>query len=336
MLITMDIESLSIYLIAFVLFFVIMKLYFMIAVKFSILDIPNERSSHKGHVVRGGGVIFVIGAIFGLFFRETVDYYFLTGLLLISSISFLDDVITLSPKIRMLIQLLSVTLLLYTLGYLELGALFYLPIVFILVIAMINAYNFMDGINGMNGLYSLVILLSVTLLESIKESKNESFILILCVSILVFGYFNFRKKAKCFSGDVGSISLAFVIIYLLLTNFNITNSLSLILFPLIYGLDTLWTVVERAINKEKLTEAHRKHLYQLLSNEMKVSHIKVSSIYAVIQLMINLSVIYFLHEHNYNEFIVVPSVILLSSIFYIIIKLQVYKKIGRSPFTKNV
>lgn len=145
------------YLATAVLFFVLLPVYFRIADRYNIIDKPNERSSHKNVTIRGGGIVFIMAALVVLCTHFTAFWLPVTGILVIGLISFLDDIYTLPNKVRLLFHMVAVTLLFLYLQVMSLSVLVIIPL-YILVIGIINAYNFMDGINGITGLYSLVIL----------------------------------------------------------------------------------------------------------------------------------------------------------------------------------
>ena len=266
--------------------------YFRLAVQFKIIDRPNQRSSHSRFTIRGGGIIFPIALILQALFSRFEYPLFTSGLLLISSVSFYDDLRPLSNKIRLLIHLIAVSLL-----FMQSDLLAYpvwiIILVYILVIGTINAYNFMDGINGITGAYSLITILS---LSFINENHNSfvsiEWLIITAISLLVFNFFNFRKKAKCFAGDVGSVSMAFIIIFFLLQLILKTGDLKYIGFLLVYGIDSISTILFRLIRKENIFEAHRTHFYQYLTNVKSLPHLVVSALYMIVQLIVNLLIFY--------------------------------------------
>ena len=272
-------------------------MYFRIADKYNIIDKPNHRSAHTQITLRGGGVIFPITfIIFCLFnLNEVIQSYwsFGLGLLAICTISFIDDVKTLSNKIRLSVHLISVILLLYFTGAFNLMPFWAWPILFVMIIGTLNAYNFMDGINGMTGVYSLVTLCSLAYIN--KDSIqfiDEDFIIYPILACLVFLFFNFRKKAKCFAGDVGSMGIGFWVIGLITLLIMRTGEYKYILLLSIYGMEVVLTIIERILLKENIFEAHRRHLYQLFANERKTSHLIISSVYAICQLFVNIFLIY--------------------------------------------
>lgn len=308
----------------FVFYVVLIKCYFVVATRFKILDIPNNRSSHLGSTIRGGGIIFPIAGFIGLCLSSSVEAYVLVGLVMISLISFIDDIVSLSSKQRLLFQLMSCVLLL--IQFWDSSFVWVTPFLLVVMIAMINAYNFMDGVNGMNGLYSFSFLLGMLGVFWLDSSGNLTLIVSLGLSVVVFGYFNFRKKAVCFSGDVGSVAMAFLVLYFLIFHINENGSYLLILMLLLYGLDTFWTVMERALNKEKITEAHRKHLYQLLVNELGMSHLSISLFYFFIQLLINVLILFWL-KHDLNQMLLFSVLVVFGSVLYLVIKGFVKRKI---------
>jgi UDP-N-acetylmuramyl pentapeptide phosphotransferase/UDP-N-acetylglucosamine-1-phosphate transferase len=125
-------------------------------------------------------------------------------------------------------------------------------------------------------------------------------------------FFNYRKKAKCFAGDIGSIAIAFWIIYLVLKLILLTNSIIWLLFLAVYGVDAICTILHRLYLKQNIFEAHRLHLYQVLSNEYKIQHRLVSLFYAIAQLLISVVVIYLYHKvEDLLLFVIIISPLLL-------------------------
>lgn len=275
----------------FILFFIGMLLYFKVADHYNIIDHPNERSSHSEITIRGGGIIFLLAAFVALIMHP--DYWMpIIGLFIIGIISFIDDRITLSGRIRIIFHLASVTILFLFLGVFTVISWWLVIGLYIVIIGIINAYNFMDGINGITGLYSLVVLGGLQYVNYQEKAFIEPDLIWLPImASLVFLYFNFRKKAKCFAGDVGSVSIAFWIIFLLLKLIMITENYSYILFLGVYGVDTVLTILHRLKLKHNIFDAHRLHFYQILANDQGWSHLWVSSIYAGLQLGIIVAIV---------------------------------------------
>lgn len=277
------------YLIIFVLLFVLELFYFKIAGYYNIVDKPNQRSSHSDLTLRGGGIIFSLGA--ALFFLSEFQYpMFFLGLTMMTVVSFLDDVFTLSNKIRLLVHFGSVLLMAYQLDVFEMP-LYYLLITFIVVVGVINAYNFMDGINGITACYSLAVG-SLLLLTNLKIGFIAQDLLVYTMlGLLVFTFFNFRTKAKCFAGDVGSVAVAYILLFALGALIIKTGNLIYFLFLTVYGIDTVWTIVRRLYLRENIFEAHRSHLYQYLGNEVGINKLLISFVYGAFQFIIGWFVI---------------------------------------------
>ncbi len=302
--------------------------YMKIAVKFNILDKPNHRSSHTKPTIRGGGVLFYL-AVLLFFIKSDFNFpYFFIGLSLIAIISFVDDLVSLSSKLRLIFQLIAVVFICIQLSvFSSYGWLVALPVI-LMGIAFMNIYNFMDGINGITGLYSISYLIGIYLINYNEKIIENSLLFYLFISIVIFGYYNFRKKARFFAGDIGSISIATTFFFIGLMFFLKLNSPLVLLLFAVYGVDSLVTMVYRKIVlKENIMEAHRHHIYQKLTDKFKLSHMTISSIYALIQLFINL-LVYFFYKNSYTQqwgvfFAVIISMLLLY--FCVFIRHKNYK-----------
>ena len=304
------------YLFLITLFFVVMLLYFKVANHFNIIDRPNERSSHKELTIRGGGIIFLFAAMAALILH--MEYWLpILGLFIICIISFIDDRITLSGKFRILFHLLAVTLLFIFLNVFHVYEWWLSLILYVVVIGIINAYNFMDGINGITGAYSLIILCSLQYVNYYFTDFIEvDFIWMPILALLVFLFFNFRKKARCFAGDVGSVTIAFWIIFLLLKLIMKTDNYAFILFLAVYGVDTILTILHRLKLKHNIFDAHRLHLYQLLANEGQWPQLLVATVYALLQLGIIFMVLFLPLNFGSLFFLTISPLILI----YLLVK----------------
>lgn len=294
--------------------------YFWIADKMNIIDKPNLRSSHQSITLRGGGIIFLVGAWLYCIFYGFHYPYFLIGLTLISLISFADDVHSVPNKIRLVIHFVAMFFMFQEFGILELEKWWQMLIGLILCVGIINAYNFMDGINGITGGYSLAVLLPLIYVNHKLAFIDSNFLIVAAISVLVFCFFNFRKKAKCFAGDVGAIGIAFILLFVLGKLIIQTGDFTYILFLVIYGVDSVLTIVHRIMLHENIGEAHRKHLYQLMANELKMPHVVVSSIYMFLQLIISFGLILF----PFNTWLYFVAVIVLLSGGYVLFKRKYY------------
>ena len=282
------------YLIIFVLLLAAELVYFRIADKFNIIDKPNERSSHSTIVLRGGGIIFLIGAwVWSAFFG--FDYpWFLAGLTLVAGVSFVDDIRSLPDSVRLVAQFAAAAMAFYQLGILHWSMWWIVLVALIVYVGATNVINFMDGINGITAGYSLAVLLPLMAVNMEGGYVEQSLIVSTVLASLVFCIFNFRPKgkAKCFAGDVGSIGIAFIMLFLLGNVIIKTEDITWLIFLLVYGVDGCLTIVHRIMLHENLGEAHRKHAYQLMANELKIGHVKVTLLYMVMQLAVSLGFIY--------------------------------------------
>ena len=299
------------YLIITIILFVAELIYFRIADHFNIIDKPNERSSHTRIVLRGGGIIFLIGvwiwAIwqwFGMPDQVGHDGYpwFLVAVTLAAGVSFIDDIHSLPDSVRLVVQFVAMGLMFYQLDMIHASLWWAVILALIVCVGATNIYNFMDGINGITAGYSLAVLIPLLLLNEIPgQAGNDvsgfvetSFIVVMILSVLVFSYFNFRSKnkAKCFAGDVGSVGIAFILLFLIGSLIMKTGDITWLVFLIVYGVDGCCTIVHRIMLHEHLGEAHRKHAYQIMANELGMSHVVVSLIYMGIQLVISLVMVY--------------------------------------------
>ena len=268
--------------------------YFRIADRFNIIDKPNQRSSHSSIVLRGGGIIFVLGLWIWAAFFGFHNIWFLIAVTLVAGVSFIDDIHSLPDSVRLVAQFAAMALMFYQLDILHWNMWWIILIAMIVCVGASNIINFMDGINGITGAYALASLLPLFLLNREIGFTDESLILVVALADLVFCCFNFRPKgkAKCFAGDVGSIGVAYILLFLIGSLILATGDVTYLIFLLVYGVDGCLTIVHRILLHENLGEAHRKHAYQLMANELGIGHVKVASFYALLQLAISLGFVY--------------------------------------------
>ena len=300
-------------------------IYLKMAKKWSIIDQPNSRSSHLVVTKRGGGIIYLIAlVIYMISSNFNMPSIIICGILL-GIMGFIDDVKNLDFKIKLIFQCLTIGYFLSTGSYDGLEW-YLLILMFFLIISSINILNFMDGINGLTILYSLSFLISFYIINThIIAFTDSNFLLIVILSNLIIGYFNIRKKAVCFLGDVGAITMGFIYAVLTITLIVKTNSLSPLILFLVYFLDSGWTIVERLLAKENIFHPHRKHLYQLLVNEYKLSHLLVASIYFSIQALINIT--WLLNYEKDLSPIILISIFGIFSVVYMLTKKILNKKL---------
>ena len=309
-----------IYIAIFCLLFILEFVYFRIADRFNIIDKPNQRSSHTSVTLRGGGIIFLFGAwLFWVLFGMEYSWFIL-GLSLIGVVSFVDDVHSLPDSTRLVAQFVAMFLMFYQFGILNLQDWWMVLIGLIVCVGIINAYNFMDGINGITGGYSIAVLVPLIYLNSRIGFVSMPYLYVVGLSLLVFCFFNFRKKAKCFAGDVGSISIAFIILFALGKLILQTGDFSYIVFLAVYGADTVLTICHRIQLHENIGQAHRKHAFQIMANELHIPHTTVSSLYMAIQLLISAGLIWL----PINHYLYLGLVIVILAAAYLIFMKKYY------------
>lgn len=310
--------------------------YFKIADKCNIIDKPNERSSHKTIVLRGGGIIFTIGLWIWYFWLmvqgewSMVQVYWplMAGVTLAAGISFVDDIHSLPDSLRLVVQFTALALVLYpciidvpSQGILKVAVFL---IALIAAVGGTNIFNFMDGINGITGGYSLAMLIPLYLLNRKYGFMEEGMLIIVSLSVLVFCFFNFRTKAKCFAGDVGSIGMALILVFCLGKLMVKTGDVTWIVLYLLYGVDGVLTICHRIMLHENLGQAHRKHVFQLMANELKMKHVVVSTIYMVMQLAVSLVAIYVIPDTVVAHWVYFVTVAALFGLAYILFKKKYY------------
>ena len=303
----------------FILLFVMELAYFWIADHFNIIDKPNERSSHSSITLRGGGIVFYMGVLL-YFVVDGFQYpWFFVGLTLIALVSFADDIHPQSSKLRLLVHFVAMILLFYQWGLFTLPW-YFMVLALVFCTGILNAYNFMDGINGITGGYSMVVIGALWYVNNhITAFVDNKLIYIVLLALLVFNFFNFITKGKCFAGDVGASSIAFISIFLLGLLILKTKDLSYILFLVVYGVDTILTIIHRILLHENIFQAHRKHIFQLLANELHIPHVLVSLIFMLFQAIITVGFILTVHKSVY-----LLIVTLILSILYIALKTKYF------------
>lgn len=255
--------------------------------RFHIYDYANYRSSHKGKINTGGGVIFLIITSIYFFLYSELSFFFYVSFFLICCLGYLDDLrIIKNSKKKLAYQFFCLLIILLEFHFSPL--LLFIPVLFLVVL---NSYNFMDGINGMIGLFTL-FLLPILIIFNIKTPYfDKIFFYFIIIGLLVFGYANFRKKAILFAGNIGSFSIGFLVSFLLLKLFLVTNSTLVFSLIIIFLADSMFTILYRLYKKKNIFKPHRMHIYEQLVDVTKLSHLQVSFIYVFFQLFINIVIL---------------------------------------------
>lgn len=314
------------YFLIFALLFIIEILYFKLADKLNIIDKPNERSSHSSIVLRGGGIIFLLSLWIWSCFFGLQYIFFLLAVTLIAGISFIDDIKSLPDSIRLIVQFAAMILMFYQLDILHIDMWWIVIIALIVCVGASNVINFMDGINGITGGYSMACLIPLFLLNRELHFIEESLIVTITLADIVFCFFNFRPKgkAKCFAGDVGSIGIAYILLFMIGNLVLKTGDITYLILLLVYGVDGCLTICHRIMLHENLGEAHRKHAYQLMANELKIGHVKVALFYMILQLLISLGFIYLCPNSTVYHWMYLVGVFAILAVIYILFKKKYY------------
>ena len=333
------------YIVIAIVLFITELVYFKIADRCNIIDKPNERSSHSNIVLRGGGIIFPISIlvwmalqmVHGEWFMVKDYLPFVVGLVLICGVSFWDDVKSLPDSVRLMAQFVAMALMFWSMfgfqnsGFMVLDWYWRVAVIIVALIVCVgasNIINFMDGINGITGAYAMASLIPLYILNNGVNGGfvDNSFIITMMLADVVFCYFNFRPrgKAKCFAGDVGSLGVAFILLFLIGCKVMQTGDITYLVFLVVYGVDGVLTICHRIMLHENLGQAHRKHVFQLMANELKMSHITVSLIYACLQLAISLGFIYLVPNNILAHWTYLLSSIVVLSVAYVLFKKKYY------------
>lgn len=257
--------------------------YYLLAKKLRIVDRPHHQSSHKGVIVRGGGIVFYVAYLLWSIVNGFSWYGGLIGLTILVIISFIDDIHDVSPKIRLICQFIAIVLMFYHSGLIRTNP-HVILILSIACVGTVNIFNFMDGINGMTGGYSLVVTLALLYVDrNLIHFCDSSLLVFMVLSLVVFNLFNFRRQAKCFAGDVGALAIGFILVYLVLRLCLRGQSMSWIAMLSVYLVDGGMTILHRILLRENLIKPHKKHVYQIMANELKMPHLVVSGIYMGLQ-----------------------------------------------------
>lgn len=330
-----------IYIVTFVVLVLLLQLYFPLARKRNMLAGVNHRSSHTQPVITGAGFIFFVSYLVYagcLLFTSSQPFpwFFFAGLTMLSVVSFIDDLEDVWFLWRLMVQVVAIALMMWQVQletnslYMVHSATFWMAVIMMwgFSIGLLNMYNFMDGLNGMLGLLVLSSLIPMWLLNNyvVKFADNQ-LIYYTLIPTLLFLFYNARKQAKCFSGDVGAIAVGFVMTYLLIKLMvNAHSFVYLALYAMIF-IEAGLTILQRLFAGENIFQPHRIHLFQLLCNEGKRNHVLVSSFYGGIQLIIGMSLFLMNYYHMpilYQHLIIWPVVICLA-VFYLLYK---RKKMG--------
>ena len=276
---------------------------------------------------------------------------FVLGLVLIAGVSFWDDIHSLPDNVRLVAQFVATGLMFWSVfGFQDSWFMvqdWYWQMAIIIAALIVcvgatNIINFMDGINGITAGYALAVLVPLALVNGLNSSRVQgfnssivpggqgfiepSYLMVVIIGVLVFSWFNFRPKgkAKCFAGDVGSVGIAYILLFAIGRLIVKTGDVTWLIFLLVYGVDGVLTILHRIMLHENLGEAHRKHAYQIMANELKMGHVTVTLIYMALQLAISLGFIYLCPNTVVAHWIYMIGAIVLLAIAYLLFMKKYY------------
>ena len=257
--------------------------------KIGLIDHPNKRSSHKAPTPKGGGIGILAAFVLTSFTTNIPSTYWLP-ITIVSVFSLYGDRKRLAPRLRLCIQFTASFAI--VLGGLTIKNPLLILFFTVFIVGTANCYNFMDGINGIAAITGLIGFFLVGLYSYIFTTGGVFFPLTIATALACAGFLPFNiPRAKVFMGDVGSILLGFLFgTLVLVSSQKLIDFVCLTSFLFPFYSDEIMTKIVQILDGEVLTQPHRKHLYQLLVNEMGIDHWKISVSYGLLQLVIGVSV----------------------------------------------
>ena len=277
--------------------------------------------------VYGGGIIFSIIYLIETLISNTFGLFSVLVLLL-TIISFFDDIRPIPSLYKLIIHLILgfiAAIFILKLNFNDVFAITFL--VGIIITFYTNANNFMDGVNGMMIVNNIVILATLLFVNSyIIQFTNNNPLISLLSGALIFSVFNFRRKALLISGDAGSVVMGFIIIIFVLNLYLKTKNVFVFGLIITFSVETASTIISRLYSKKNILDSHKEHLYEVLVFKNKVSVIKISSIYGVIQLLLSGIVLISFYSQLENKIFYVTIFIYILIYFFLKYKLLKYAK----------
>jgi Fuc2NAc and GlcNAc transferase len=264
-------------------------------IRLSLVDHPNERSSHNIVTPKGGGIGILVAFVFCSLYTK-ISYWFWVPAVGVSVLGFLTDRFDILPQVRLVLQFIAGLIVIIGLDRLSTSVLKEIALItffIVFVVGTANFYNFMDGINGIAAVTSIIGYTLLGFSAHISGFNTAYVALAFCISLACAGFLPLNiPNAKVFMGDVGSILLGFVfagIVVKISRTFLDFITYAAFLFP--FYADELTTMWIRIRDGERLSQPHRRHLYQLLANERGIAHWKVSAGYGIFQLFVGMNVL---------------------------------------------
>ena len=303
------------YAIISIFFFIFFHLLF---IKVNLVDIPNNRKIHKNNVPFSGGISLLLSMALITFFEPiNIDFYLIILISVFFLIGFMDDILNINPKIR-LITLTLTSLFLVIKGYLikDLGfvnldtsnmLVLILAISFSIfcILVTINAFNFIDGLDGLLGTLVIAYIFSLLIFSDLKVIDNQIFKYLL-IAMFIFLFFNLTNtKYKIFLGDGGSYLIGSIIALSMIYYTNIEKLIepSLIIWscPIVY-FDFLYIFIFRKFSNFSLIYPDNNHLHHILLTKFnKLQVLVMINILNIILILIGF--MYFKYINQYSTFV---------------------------------
>lgn len=293
-----------IYIVTTIVLLLSLYIYFPVAEQHKLLAGVNNRSSHKKPVITGAGFIFylsyIIYVIYEIFMGEQVQWFWFAGLTILAIISFIDDLKDVWFLTRLFAQTIAAVLMMLQLSVdFQIGMVGSVSqwsaaiLLLIISVGLFNLYNFMDGLNGMLGGIALSMSIPIYLIDkyvpAVSGFVDETLVMMTIVAALIFMFFNYRPQPKCFSGDVGSIVLGYMMAFFTISLVIKTGNVAFFLLFAVTFMEAGLTVFQRLFAGDNIFAPHRMHLFQLYCNEFYKSHMLVSGIYTGVQFMFGIA-----------------------------------------------
>ncbi len=316
-----------------VLLFAFAATYMKVAGKFGIVDNPSHRSSHTRKTITGGGLIFFVAILLYFLFHGKVGFGYFAGLTMLALVSYADDIKAISVYPRFVMQVVAATLLLSQIetdihiNFDELPYFHwtYSVALIVVIVGIFNLFNFMDGINGMLGITGIVLFSTLLIINNIVPNSqfiDNGYLIYVVIALGIFLFYNLRKQAHCFAGDVGAITLAFIAIYAVGLLMAKTENFVYIFLFAPYAIEAGYTIIQRIFLRQNIFQPHRIHLFQLLCNELRFSHTKISVVYGIGQLLINACIVIV----NVMGLCLVTQLLIIGTVYAILSVLYIYWK----------
>lgn len=322
--------------VAFISALVLTPLVIQFAYKIKAVDQPNYRKVHQKAMPRIGGLAIFGAFLIGYFVLMPEDehaVYILLGAILIILTGFLDDILNITPKAKLLGQLAAAGIVIYgglqvtfitlpVIGVIEFGY-FSIPITLLWIVGITNAINLIDGLDGLAAGVSTIALIAMAVMAAIMGDVFVMGVaLVLAASAIGFLFYNFHP-AKIFMGDTGSLFLGFMISVLALSGFKNVALISFIIPVLMLGVpvsDTFFAIIRRIRLKQPISAPDKSHLHHRLI-AVGFSHRQTVIIIYFIAILFGVTAILFSQATVWGAVVLLIVVLLVIEIFVEVIGL---------------